>query len=160
MIKREFEKIIDKDKYQVFLFVCPTMLPFSFAAHHWFVVNNKGAITRWESGFEINNTEEDWGHVQCNFYKPYQGIGIIPFQKLILWPSKLVRITEGDEESEANKIVNFILSSPNNYPYCKQYALNGPNSNTYIQWVINHFPETNFKLRNNAFGKEYQPESV
>ena len=40
----ELEKLLNKDKYQVFLFTCPAIMPFSFAVHPWLVVNNKGGV--------------------------------------------------------------------------------------------------------------------
>ena len=44
----QFEKLIDKNKYQVFVFYCPAYFPFNFFKHPWFVINKKGEISRYE----------------------------------------------------------------------------------------------------------------
>jgi len=41
MKTEEFDKLIDKDKYQVFLMICPASTPVNFARHGWFVINKK-----------------------------------------------------------------------------------------------------------------------
>lgn len=63
---------------------------------------------------------------------------------------------EGDEGSLAAKMAEFIERSPETYPFKNQYRFRGPNSNTYAQWILNHFPETGMALSWNAFGKKYK----
>jgi len=46
------DEFIDKNKYQVFLFTCPAIMPFSFAVHPWLVVNNKGSLERFGKNFK------------------------------------------------------------------------------------------------------------
>jgi len=42
-------------------------------------------------------------------------------------------------------------------PFRNEYKIYpGPNSNTFIQWVLNHFPNSGLKLPRNAFGKNYR----
>ena len=60
---------------------------------------------------------------------------------------------EGDENSLAAKMAEFIEHSPETYSHSKEYSLVGPNSNTYVQWILNMFPEFPAKLPWNAFGK-------
>jgi hypothetical protein len=48
MTSGEFEKLIDKNKYQVFVVLSRGNFPVSFAVHPWVVVNNKGDIKRYE----------------------------------------------------------------------------------------------------------------
>jgi hypothetical protein len=49
-----------------------------------------------------------------------------------------------------NKFVN---ENYLNYKYKNQYKLLGPNCNTYIQWIINKFPQAKIKLPFLAIGK-------
>ncbi len=53
-------------------------------------------------------------------------------------------------------MVECIENSPHNYPYCGHYSYIGPNSNTYVQWVLDAFPESGLKLPWNAFGKGFK----
>ena len=41
MNEQEFLKLVKNDMYQVFLFSSPVPIPFFFARHCWFVINNK-----------------------------------------------------------------------------------------------------------------------
>jgi hypothetical protein len=56
----------------------------------------------------------------------------------------------------AKKMISFVKTTPKTYPYLKRYVLSGPNSNTYVQWVLDHFPETKARLPWNSFGKGYK----
>ncbi len=49
-------------------------------------------------------------------------------------------------------MIDFIKTSKTNYPYSKNYSAL-KNSNTYVQWILNHFPETGISLPMNALGK-------
>ena len=144
---------IDKSKHQVFLFVCPGNLPFSFATHPWFVVNEKGVVSRWEVLFRKTEHETRWGHVYKNFFPAGQGIEILPFLRLFFWEGKLLGTLEG---KPAQRMAEVIKSSPTSYPYRDEYFLTGPNSNTYAKWVIDQVPEMKVQLPWNAFGKNYQ----
>ena len=155
MIKN-FQKLIKTDKYQVFLFVSPCNIPFSFAAHPWFVCVKKGKISRWDILFRKNKKcKASWGHLYLNYFSPFSGIEIIPFYKRYCWKAKIIGYIEGDEKSVAKKMLDFIENSKNNYPFCYKYSFIGSNSNTYAQNILNHFPEFKLKLPWNAFGKNY-----
>lgn len=147
------ENLIRKDCYQVFLFVCPANLPFSFAAHPWFVVNRKGAVSRWEVLFSKRQLGTSWGYLSRNSFPIFQGIGIVSFSEKYFWKSTLLSRIEGNEGSLAAEVAEFIEQSPYQYPYRERYALLGPNSNTYVQWVINHFPQSGMHLPWNAIGR-------
>lgn len=158
MEEKEFKKLIDKNKYQIFLFSCPCGIPISFAAHTWIITNKKGKINRY-SGSWIRYP--DGKHVSSkSFYKPHEGIYVLPaetklsFLDKIRWKSKLIKKLDGDV---AKKIIKFCERNLNKYPYPEKYHFYpGPNSNTFIQWIIDHFPESGFKLPWNAFGKNYK----
>jgi hypothetical protein len=70
--------------------------------------------------------------------------------------SEIISYVEGGKGSIADKMIKFIEKSEKSYPFTKRYTvIPGPNSNTFIQWIINHFPESGFRLPWNAFGKGY-----
>jgi hypothetical protein len=148
-----FKKLIADDKYQVFLLICPAIIPFSFAAHTWFVCVEENKISRYEV-LHYKNSDKNYLHI--NSLPPFSGIGkFLFFPKNFLWKSKILWQTNGDENSLTKKIIAFIKKSPDNYPLTNKYFFPGPNSNTYVQWIINNFPELNIKLPWNCFGKNY-----
>lgn len=152
------EELIDKDKYQVFLLACPANLPYSFVGHPWFVVNRRGIISRWEIFWMPKKWETSWGHLHKNFYSPFQGIPKFFFSERYLWRQvKLLGYIEGNENSLAVRMADFLEISSRVYPYCYQYSLIAQNSNTYVQWVLNHFPESGLKLPWNSFGRYAAP---
>ena len=148
----EFENIIKKDKYQVFIFACPAFIPFNFARHPWFVINKKGEIHRYEIGdIKINNS-----YLHVDVFPPFRGIEYTRLIKNHFWKAKTLGLIEGDENSIAERIIKFIEDSNNNYPYCNKYYLLGPNSNTYAQNVLNKFPEFRVKLNWRFVGKNFK----
>lgn len=148
----EFEKLINKDKYQVFLFCCPAYFPYNFARHPWFVLNKKGEISRYEiKDIKINNS-----FFNKNAFPPFQGIEYASFIKDHFWRAELLGFIEGDEQSNTRKAIEFIEKSEQIYPYCFKYNYFGPNSNTYAQWILNKFPEFNVKLSWRFIGKDYK----
>jgi hypothetical protein len=144
----------EKARYKVSLFISKANLPFAFAAHPWFVVENAGSVSRWEVGFLVDQTSRNY--LYKDFLPPYTGIGIFPYGKKYLWKGHCLASIEGDENSVAQRMADFILNSSKTYPYLNQYSFMGPNSNTYIQWVLNHFPEFKVSLPWNSFGKNYK----
>lgn len=152
----DFESLIKKDKYQVFVFANPAPIPINFARHPWFVLNKKGEISRWEVLHFKNKVDKNFKHVHLNRRAPFLGFDIIyPIEKY-LWKPKLLGYLEGDEGSLAEKAVELIENSRKNYPYCDKYSFFGPNSNTYLQWVLNKFPELNIKLSWHFIGKGFK----
>lgn len=142
-------EVFDPWKYEVFLLYCPAHVPFNFAIHSWFVCNEKGKISRWEVLFRANK-DKTWGFLHQNHYPPFSGIEIFHFSTRWYWQSRLLKKVEGEM---AKEMINFIKMSRENYPYVQKYALSGANSNTYVQWVLNHFTEIGTKLPWNAIGK-------
>jgi hypothetical protein len=160
MDNADFQKIITPDQSQVFLFVCPAALPFGiFARHPWFVVSRKGTISRWEIFWRPEyEWKSRWGHLHKDFYAPTEGIARYFFSKKYPWKnSKILGSVEGEL---AERVADFIEASPESYPYCDTYSLKGPNSNTYVQWVINEFPTLKLHLPWNSFGRGYNLKSA
>ena len=150
------ENLINKEKYQVFILTCPAYIPFSFARHPWFVLNKKGLLSRWEVRHYKNVSNKDLGYIHLNAQPPFQGVNISFFIKKHFWKSKLTGYIEGDENSTAHKIIKLIENSEKVYPYCYKYFFFGPNSNTYIQWVLDNFPDFNIQLPWNFIGKGFK----
>jgi len=142
-------------RYKVSLYTCPGNLPFAFARHPWFVIENNGLISRWEVLFRKELSKPSWGHLYKNHLPAYSGIGLFPYSNKFLWKARFIGSIEGDKESLAQHISEFLENFSNTYPYRDQYFITGPNSNTFIQWVLNKFPEFKVKLPWNAFGKNY-----
>lgn len=157
-----YSNLINKNKYQIFLCSCPASIPINFARHYWFVVNRNGQISRWEVLHKKNLCKSSWGYLHKDIFPPFQGTPVFmsskmfkPFKKRY-WKAKLCGHIEGESDSLAHKMADFIENSMNTYPSCSKYLLLGPNSNTFIQWILNKFPEFGIKLPWNAFGKNYK----
>jgi hypothetical protein len=158
MTKQDIEKLVKPDCYQVFLLGSFCRFPVTIlATHNWFVVNNKGKLSRWEVLIDKNMpAEKSWGHLHFNAKPPFESLGFFATESTSFWPTNLWGFAEGDEHSYVKKMIEFIEASPTSYTHNQTYFLTGHNSNTYIQWVLDHFPEFPGKLPWNAFGKGYK----
>jgi len=142
-------KLVKKNRYQVFILTCPSLSSLCLACHVWFVVNEKGKLTR----YEIRNlSDKNKNHFYINYFSPFYGRGFSIFTKKFYFKSKLCCEINGNL---AKKMITFIKENSWQYPYVKKYNLFGPNSNTYVQWVLNSFPSIKKKLPWNAIGKNY-----
>lgn len=158
----DLKGMVRDDRYQVFLLSCPAALPVSFASHPWFVVNKCGVLSRWEV---LLMPRKDWpmrwGHLHKDFFSPFEGVEMFFFTDRYKWKNiRLLGVVEGGEGSLAERMADFIENSPQSYPYWEKYRLIGPNSNTYAQWVLGHFPECGLRLPWNSFGKGCIIENV
>ena len=147
---------MSETKYKVSLFVSPSGFPFWFAVHPWFILEHNGSVSRWEVTHVNRAGANNWGHLSLNILPPSLGIGIFHYNKNPRWPSRSIGSIEGDEGSLAQRITEFIEASKDTYPYRSRYAFSSPNSNTYVQWLLNHFSEWKVTLPWNAFGKNYK----
>ncbi len=130
-------------------------MPFHFAVHPWIVINENGVITRYEIIHKEYQGKSRDGYLYKNFYEqPDQGILKSPFHSSH-WTSRLLGEISGDENSLAHEVVNFIKENNSKYPFKNTYHLLGPNSNTYISWILKHFPGISIRLPWNAVGKDY-----
>ncbi len=155
MEENEFMKLVNNDKYQVFLFVSQVPFPLSFALHSWFVVNLKGEINRWEFGRFKGSPHPNGIGVLKNFLKPAKGLNKYFWKVEPRFNGELVNHIEGKENSIAKDMALFIENNSNNYPLRNIYKLTGPNSNSFVGWILKNFPDSNFKLPFNAFGKNF-----
>lgn len=142
-------------QYRVELHYSRAHMPFWFASHGWLVTEKHGVVSRWEVLFRKHASLESWGHLHKNYLPPTPGIEIIPYWMRFLWKGHLIGSVEGNENSLAQRMVECIEQSSITYPFKDRYSVLGPNSNTYPQWVLNHFPEAKLKLPWNSYGKAY-----
>lgn len=116
----------------------------SFAHHHWFVIDRAGVRDRWEvwQFAEVGGTAV--GHVHKNLFAPERGVGNGPSWVIHTWTGPV-----------ATELAHVIEVSLEQYPWRHRYFLwPGPNSNTYVQWLLGaHFqlgrfaPGRNFARR-------------
>ena len=72
-----------------------------------------------------------------------------------LWYGKQPRTLIDLRNEEAEQIIDKIYTAALQYPYKKEYSMFGPNSNTFIAWILCEVPELNLKLSRRAIGKNY-----
>ena len=153
MTEGEFENLINKDKYQVFIIRTSASLPFIFSVHPYFVINKKGEISRYEIRHYFS---KDGTYLHIDAQPPFQGLPLIwPIQKFFQGV-KLISMIEGDENSRAKELLDIVERSRKEYPFLKKYAFLGANCATYVAWVLTNFPEIKIKLPWNAIGKNYK----
>jgi hypothetical protein len=179
MNEKEFKKLVKKDKYQVFLFSCPIPIPFNFAKHYWFITNRNGKLKRWEvlhADYIVRTPQDIYtrnyatkkrlkiisknkGHIYQDILPFTKGMNKYYWKGRPLVDGDLLKIIEGKEDSLAKRMVDFIEKNSFKYKYWKTYRMiKGPNSNTFIQWIIDKFPSSGFKLSWRAIGKNYKPQ--
>ena len=132
-------------------------LPVGFLAlHTWLVtVRADGEIHRWEVWAQSDCCETSWGHLHCDLFLPYQGIGILPsfLSQSGCWSSQLVAV---ENSSIAGEMITFLEQSVDRYPFQNRYRyLPGPNSNTFVSWVLNNFPNSCLQMPRRAIGARY-----
>lgn len=95
------------------------------------------------------------GHIHINDLPLFDGIEVFSFFNYPRWYATLLGKLEGGENSYAQEMCEFIENSVFTYKYKNIYKLFGPNSNTYIQWILDNSPEFKGKLKWNALGNKY-----
>ncbi len=111
MKEKDFQKLIKKNKFQVFLFSSPVPIPLCFAVHTWFVVNLKGKIHRWDFGRFDNKV----GLIKHSKYITF-GMNIFRHKRNPRFKSKLVGFIEGGENSIAKKWLCLLIEDQKNTP--------------------------------------------
>ncbi len=156
----KFSELINKNKYQVFLFSSPVPIPFNFAVHTWFVINLKGKINRWEFGRFKGSPHKNGIGILKNFFEPTEGMNKFFWKRNPRFNSKLIGFIEGKDNSITKQLAIFIEEYANSYPLKTEYSVLGPNSNSFMQWILDKFPDVKLKLPFNAIGKGYKIKEV
>lgn len=166
MIKEEFDNLVKQSgkNYQVFVFASKMPVPFNAFLHTWIVIVSRGEIGRYDVWGWKKRCDTSWGHLHLNLYDPWVGVRKFPSRNSNqnAWRSKsfILKQIEGDEGTLAQKITDFLKNHSRAYPYLNSYKyFPGPNSNTFTQWVLNKFPELNFKLPWMAVGKNFKSKN-
>lgn len=108
------------------LWAAPVPVVGQFADHHWFVVSRLESADRWEVWQKADVGGDSWGHLHRNLMAPTAGVGSGEGRMLMRWYG-----------TRAVTLANRIEASPRYYPWCTIYRFwPGPNSNTFVQWVL------------------------
>lgn len=116
-----------------------------FAVHYWFVAFDPDTRQweRWEVWQNANAGGTSWGHVHKNLMPPDEDVGGGPYAIEMEW------------QGTAAQNIYAVLNAPTNYPHKDIYrAWPGPNSNTYIAWVIRQ-SKVPYDLEPRGIGKDY-----
>ncbi len=150
---------IDTTKYQIFIVSSPTSIPLVGFLHTYIVANEKGKLTRWDVWHIKKRVSSSSGYVHKNTYQPWEGLSIIYGNSLsknrLRWSIKIIKVIGGERNSLAYKMVKFINKKAFSYPLKNYYSFLGPNSNTFVQWFLDKFPQAKVKLPLRAVGKGY-----
>lgn len=114
------------------------------AVHYWYVVIRENRPARWEIWQEPFLSQDSWGHLHKNLMSTDSGVGNGASWLETIWI-----------EEQAAKLTEMIEKSPELYPYNYFYRyFPGPNSNTYVQWVLNQAGIA-YRLGVRGIGKYY-----
>lgn len=154
MDQQEFQNIIKDNDYHFFIFSCPAVVPFHFIIHTWIVVKYPDwRVIRWELRHFKNKKNPALGYLHKDFLPAWKGISKYFWESKKYHESTLLYHCSGNWNALSNKVVSFMEDIEKQYPYKSAYRLVWHNSNYFTQWVVNHFPEINFRLPWNALGK-------
>ena len=111
------------------------------AAHYWFVVIDGERRERWEVWQTKAAGGRSFGHLHCDLKPPEANVGGGPTQLIAEW--------RGDQALALQRALS------ENYPYCDTYRYwPGPNSNTYVAWVLRQ-AGIDYPLGRLAVGKNF-----
>ncbi len=158
MTEKEFRSIITPGRYHILVFTSPAMLYACFARHPRIVlIDDKGTIDRFEIKREKTKEQIGYSHFYHNRLPPREGLWWIKDKGGPRTHSKLVWHLEGDKDSQVKEMFDIIKKNIDVYPYKDTYRLYpGPNSNTFIQWILDKVPEWEISLPWNCIGKKYK----
>lgn len=114
------------------------------AVHYWYVIVRGNQLQRWEIWQQPSLSRDSWGHLHKNLMPVDSGVGNGASWLETLWTGQL-----------AGQLAEIIEHSPETYPYnyCYRY-FPGPNSNTYVQWILNQ-ANINYCLSIRGIGKDF-----
>jgi hypothetical protein len=96
------------------------------AVHYWFVVEDETGRHRWEIWQTREAGGRSFGHLHCDLKPPEANVGGGPTRVAAEWRGE-----------EARRIAEVLSRCSEEYPFCSRYlAWPGPNSNTFVAWVL------------------------
>ena len=153
--------------YMVGLFGSKILFPLHIT-HHWFVVKSQGMKRRVEVLGLLSNITQEENRAGLTYSQEelFEGLYInpqrymFPFIPSLRFETFNTGIIKGNKGSLAHKLSQFILHKSWEYPFLDRYEpypSEGPNSNTYISWVLEQVPKAKQKLflPRTAHGKNY-----
>ena len=124
-------------------------IPGLIADHFWFVIDKQGDFNkkdRWEVWQNRDCGGESWCYLHKNLKAYSDNVGTGKSKKIQEWYGE-----------EAERLIIQIENSVRNYPYQEKYRYwPGPNSNTYVQWILEK-SKIDYMLGSSAIGKDYLP---
>ena len=153
----EFLEKIASEDFHVFLFDRPVTPPFHFLKHSWLVVAAHGQFQRWEVKDFLNKKRESLGYIHLDSLPPTQAYGRPLFGGKGKFRTRLLAHVQGGHGSLAEQMSKLISSNAASYPHKHLYRyIPGPNSNTFIQWILDQVPEFKYALAPTALGRGYK----
>jgi len=141
---------------QIWLLSSPLPIPINLiAVHCWLVSNDKnGNFERWEVWQDPNCCRTSWGYVHLNLFPPEKGIisNLFYSKNYKFGPTKIEGYLKGEM---AFLMSEFLKKEAKNYPYKDDYKYLGPNSNSFIKWVILNFRGCGLKMPKKAIGGHF-----
>ena len=145
-------KNFNPDQFQVAIMYSRVSLPLPPASHVWFIINDHGALSRYE-GLDLRHKRIDnlGGYIFQDYFPPDVGMPVWITRKTPTWRAYTLSVIEGDQ---AEQLAQILRDSLRDYPH-KNYRLLGPNSNTYAQWVLDTAGLSDIKLPVTAVGARF-----
>jgi len=111
------------------------------AWHYWLIVDRGECYDRWEVWQTKGLTTNSWGYLYRNLGDRSAGVGNGEGWRIETW--------SGDR---GQCLAGRIERSPTEYPWRDHYfVFPGPNSNTYVQWVLRE----HYQLSWHGIGRRY-----
>ena len=161
---------MSESDYKVSVYSSKLGIPLSFVAHTYIVTEHAGIQNRYDvfAPFALAGVDSYSGVIYKNLLPADMGF-LLWFRKKKWWRAdaqhkrwgtRVVSDCRGETGSAAHKLYKLIEDDHLvTYPFkeVSQYRMiAGPNSNTFVQWVIDQIPECNLSLPWNAWGKGYK----
>ncbi len=114
------------------------------ADHYWFVSRDSTSCDRWEVWHSPDQIPFSKGYLHRNLLRPCSGVG-----------ARISKLAQKWRGKDAERLVKALYLSWDTYPYQRTYrALPGPNSNTYVAWVLRQ-ANISYPLPWRAIGKNF-----
>lgn len=156
----------DNSRYTITIYSSRLFFPLWFVIHTHIVVECDGVASRFEvlGRTPLARSKNALrGYLYKNVLPSEAGLYVICATSATSglgprWKTKKCGTIVGGENSVAHKMCKFFEEGTvKSYPYIHTYNMTkGPNSNTFTQWVIEQFPESELRLPTSAWGKNYK----
>ncbi len=155
---------MDSQEYKVSVYYSRMPFPLTPWVHCYVVTKFQDTINRYEvfHPLTINDHPGQYkGSIYKNVFRQRDGMKYYPTLKLDSlhrFIGKEYSTITGVVESQAHKLYQFINNGGlMKYPCAHKYDMIwGPNSNSFIQWVIDQVPDNGLHLPHSAWGKKYK----